>query len=129
MRPHLATPLPILVPADYRAESKSPYNTLELHVSSILKDFNQSGYLLSNIILGEQLEVDHLLFTESGQIYIIECKNYTGLWSGGINSQWSCTDTHGITRDIKANPTESNAPVPQIHKRCSKKNQKRIPRP
>ena len=65
------------------------YNSLEVEVANILRDMNMEGYLISNVILGQHLhEVDHLLITTSGEAYIMECKNYRGTWTGGINSQW-----------------------------------------
>lgn len=81
------------------------YNSLELEVSSVIKDVNLGGFLISNVILGHHLhEVDHLLFSNSGQIYIIESKNYKGTWSGGINSVWICTGPDGVERTITARP-------------------------
>lgn len=81
------------------------YNSLELEVSSVIKDMNLNGFLISNVILGPHLhEVDHLLFSDSGQIYIIECKNYRGTWTGGINSEWSCLGADGSERTIHAKP-------------------------
>ena len=82
------------------------YNSLEVEVSSVLRDLPMSGYLISNVILGQHLhEVDHLLITPSAEIYIIECKNYKGTWTGGINSQWTCTSADGSERTIAARPT------------------------
>jgi len=82
------------------------YNSLELEVSKILRDIPIEGYLISNIIVdGRSLhEVDHLLITPSGQVYIIECKNYKGTWSGGINCGWICTGPDLVERDILARP-------------------------
>jgi hypothetical protein len=82
------------------------YNSLELEVSRILKDMPIEGYLISNIIVdGRSLhEVDHLLMTPSGQVYIIECKNYRGTWSGGINCGWICTGPDMVDRAILAKP-------------------------
>lgn len=81
------------------------YNSLEVEVSQLLRDMPIEGYLISNVILGQHLhEVDHLLITPSGEIYIIECKNYRGTWSGGINSEWSCTTPDGGERMIAARP-------------------------
>lgn len=82
------------------------YNSLELDVSRILVDMRMEGYLISNIIInGRSLhEVDHLLVFPSGQVYIIECKNYKGTWSGGINSQWICTGADLVERVIAAKP-------------------------
>jgi hypothetical protein len=45
-----------------------------------------------------------LLITPSAEVYIIECKNYRGTWSGGINSQWTCTAADGSERTIAARP-------------------------
>lgn len=82
------------------------YNSLELEVARILSDMPMEGYLISNIILdGRSLhEVDHLLVTPSGQAYIMECKNYKGTWTGGINSQWICTGADLAERTIAAKP-------------------------
>lgn len=82
------------------------YNSLELEVARILSDMLMEGYLISNIILdGRSLhEVDHLLVTPSGQAYIMECKNYKGTWTGGINSQWICTGHDLTERIIAAKP-------------------------
>ena len=82
------------------------YNSLELEVSGILRDMPIEGYLISNIIVdGRSLhEVDHLLITPSGQVYIIECKNYKGTWSGGINCAWICTGPDLVEREIAARP-------------------------
>jgi|GEM_PF-6288895 molecular chaperone DnaK (HSP70) len=82
------------------------YNSLEIEVASVLGDMSMEGYLISNVILdGRTLyEVDHLLVTPSGQAYIIECKNYKGTWTGGINSQWICTGPDGSERIINAKP-------------------------
>lgn len=81
------------------------YNILEVEVANVLKDMTMEGYLISNVILGQHLhEVDHLLITPSGQSYIMECKNYRGTWTGGINSQWVCTAPDGSERVIAARP-------------------------
>jgi molecular chaperone DnaK (HSP70) len=81
------------------------YNNLEVEVANVLRDMQLEGFLISNVILGHHLhEADHLLFTTSGQIYIMECKNYSGTWSGGINSQWICTAPDGSERVINAKP-------------------------
>jgi hypothetical protein len=82
------------------------YNILEVEVANNLRDMAMEGYLISNVILdGRTLhEIDHLLVTPSGQAYIIECKNYKGTWTGGINSQWLCTAPDGSERVIAAKP-------------------------
>jgi molecular chaperone DnaK (HSP70) len=81
------------------------YNNLEVEVANVLRDMPMEGYLISNVILGQHLhEVDHLLITPSGEAYIMECKNYRGTWSGGINSQWLCTAPDGSERVIAARP-------------------------
>lgn len=82
------------------------YNSLELEVTRILTEIPMEGYLISNIILdGRSLhEIDHLLVTPSGQAYIIECKNYKGTWTGGINSQWICTGQDLTEHTIAAKP-------------------------
>ena len=81
------------------------YNALEVEVANVLRDMSTEGYLISNVILGQNLhEVDHLLITPSAEAYIIECKNYRGTWSGGINSQWICTAPDGSERVIAAKP-------------------------
>ena len=81
------------------------YNSLEVEVANVLRDMNMEGYLISNVILGQHLhEVDHLLITPSGEAYIMECKNYRGTWTGGINSQWVCTAPDGSERVIAARP-------------------------
>jgi hypothetical protein len=81
------------------------YNNLEVEVANALRDMAMEGYLISNIILGHHLhEVDHLLITPSGEAYIMECKNYRGTWTGGINSQWICTAPDGNERIITARP-------------------------
>lgn len=81
------------------------YNNLEIEVANVLRDMNMEGYLISNVILGQHLlEVDHLLITPSAEAYIIECKNYRGTWSGGINCQWLCTAPDGSERVITAKP-------------------------
>lgn len=86
--------------------STPSYNSLELEVARILGDMNMEGYLISNVILDARTlhEVDHLLVTPSGQAYIMECKNYRGTWTGGINSQWICTAPDGSERIIVARP-------------------------
>lgn len=81
------------------------YNSLEVEVANVLRDMAMEGYLVSNVILGQHLhEVDHLLITPSAEAYIIECKNYRGTWTGGINSQWICTAPDGSERVIAARP-------------------------
>ncbi len=81
------------------------YNSLEVEVANVLRDMPMEGYLISNVILGQHLhEVDHLLITPSGEVYIMECKNYRGTWTGGINSQWVCTAPDGSERVIAARP-------------------------
>jgi len=81
------------------------YNNLEVEVANVLRDMQLDGFLISNVILGHHLhEADHLLITTSGQVYIMECKNYSGTWSGGINSQWICTAPDGNERVINAKP-------------------------
>jgi len=81
------------------------YNSLEIEVAHVLRDMSMEGYLISNIILGQHLhEVDHLLITPTGEAYIMECKNYRGTWTGGINSQWICTAPDGSERVIAARP-------------------------
>ncbi len=81
------------------------YNNLEVEAASLLRDMAMEGYLISNVILGHHLhEVDHLLITPSGEAYIMECKNYSGTWTGGINSQWICTAPDGSERVIAARP-------------------------
>lgn len=81
------------------------YNNLEVEVANVLRDMAVEGYLISNVILGHHLhEVDHLLITPSGEAYIMECKNYRGTWTGGINSQWICTAPDGSERVIAARP-------------------------
>ena len=81
------------------------YNSLEVEVAHVLRDMPMEGYLISNVILGQHLhEVDHLLITPSAEAYIMECKNYRGTWSGGINSQWICTAPDGSERVIAARP-------------------------
>lgn len=81
------------------------YNSLELQAAQVLKEMNLGGFLISNVVLGHTLhEVDQLLLTYSGQVYIMECKNYSGTWSGGINSQWICTGPDGVERVINAKP-------------------------
>ncbi len=81
------------------------YNNLEVEVASVLRDMRMEGYLISNVILGQHLhEVDHLLITPSAEAYIMECKNYRGTWTGGINSPWVCTAPDGSERVIAARP-------------------------
>jgi hypothetical protein len=81
------------------------YNRLEVEVANVIRDMNLEGFLISNVLLGSRMhEVDHLLFTTSGEVYIMECKNYSGTWTGGINSQWICTAPDATERVITARP-------------------------
>lgn len=112
--PAVATPATPVAPAPLRSATDKKvvelnpnpsYNSLEVEVSQLLRDMPMEGYLISNVIINQHLhEVDHLLITPSAEIYIIECKNYRGTWSGGINSQWTCTATDGSERTIAARP-------------------------
>ena len=108
------SPAPIAPPVAIRSNGSArvlelnpnpSYNSLEIEVSCVLRDMNLEGYLISNVILGQHLlEVDHLLLTPSGEVYIMECKNYRGTWTGGINSQWLCTAPDCTERVIAARP-------------------------
>lgn len=81
------------------------YNQLEVEVANVIRDMNLEGFLISNVLLGSRMhEVDHLLLTTSGEVYIMECKNYSGTWTGGINSQWICTAPDATERVITARP-------------------------
>jgi hypothetical protein len=106
--PAPAPPRPITSTTSQKVIELNPnpsYNSLEVEVSHVLRDMSMEGYLISNIILGQHLhEVDHLLITPSGEAYIMECKNYRGTWTGGINSEWICTAPDGSERIIAARP-------------------------